>query len=66
VHVVTTAGKEYFKMLQPFRASPLVKWEDFATAKAAITADIKARTDVVYQQLLRWPQVPFGSQQGGM
>jgi hypothetical protein len=63
VYIVTAAGREYLKMLKPFQKSPLTEWEDKASAQKAITAAIRARADVLYEQLLRWPEVPFGSQQ---
>jgi hypothetical protein len=48
VHVVTAAGRDYFKMLKPFQKSPLAEWEDLACARAAIKIDIQARTDEIY------------------
>jgi hypothetical protein len=63
VYIVTAAGREYLKMLKPFQKSPLTEWEDFFNARKAIRAAIRARADVIYEQLLRWPDVAFGSQQ---
>jgi hypothetical protein len=63
VHIVTAAGREYLKMVKPFQKSPLAEWEDIGSARAAIKIDIQARTDVIYEQLLRWPHVLFRSQQ---
>jgi hypothetical protein len=63
LYVASAAGREYLKMLKPFQKSPLTGWEDFVSARKAITAAIQARTDVIYQQLLSWPEVPFESQQ---
>jgi hypothetical protein len=39
-------------------------WEDLASARKLIRKDIKARTDDIYEQLLRWPQISFEQQQG--
>jgi hypothetical protein len=50
-------------MLKPFQKSPLAEWEDSDSAITAVRREIQARTDVIYQQLLRWPQVPSESQQ---
>jgi hypothetical protein len=65
VHVVTGAGKEYLKTLAPFQVSPLADGQDVASARKVIKKDIRARTDDNYEQLLRWPHIPFEQQQGG-
>jgi hypothetical protein len=62
-HIATAAGREYLKMLKPFQKSPVAQLEDKASARKAITAAIQARADVIYEQLLKWPEVPFESQQ---
>jgi hypothetical protein len=60
VHIVTAAGREYLKMLKPFQKSPLAEGGGAGTG---ITRDIQALGDVIYEQLLRWPNVQFGFQQ---
>jgi hypothetical protein len=62
VSIATAAGREYLKMLKPFQKSPLAESEDVASARAEIKAAIRARADVIYEQLLRWPQVQFEPQ----
>jgi hypothetical protein len=60
LYVVTAAGRAYLKMLKPFQKSPLAEGGGAGTD---ITRQIQALGDVIYEQLLRWPRVPFGVQQ---
>jgi hypothetical protein len=62
VHVVTSAGKEYFKtVLPPSQPNYQLEGLDPAEAREAVVAGIKARMVEIHEQLLRWPQIPFAS-----
>jgi hypothetical protein len=60
VHVVTSAGKEYLEtMLRSFQQDHQLEGVDQVTARKAILVLIKGRMYEIYEQLVRWPQVPF-------
>jgi hypothetical protein len=66
VIVVTSAGKEYFRtVLPPFQPNQQLEGLDQAAAREAIVAAIKARMREIHEQLMRYPQVPFGSAKSG-
>jgi hypothetical protein len=67
VHVVTSAGKEYFKtVLPPFQTNHQLEGVEEGRAKDAIKAAVKARMAEIHEQLMRWPQVSFKSAGGSL
>jgi hypothetical protein len=66
VHVVTSAGREYFKtVLTPFQQDHSLEGVNQAIARKTIVVLIKGRMYDIYEQLARWPKVPFKPTQRG-
>jgi hypothetical protein len=59
IHVVTSAGREYFNTLQPFKLYQPSEGQSQEEVKAAVVAAYEARRREIHEQLKRYPQVPF-------
>jgi hypothetical protein len=59
VYVVTSAGREYFTTLQPFKLYQPSEGQTQRHVKSAVVAAYEARVADIHEQLMRYPQIPF-------
>jgi hypothetical protein len=65
VHVLSSAGREYFKTLQPFQLYQPSEGQSQEEVKAAVVAAYEARVADIHEQLMRYPQIPFKQRETG-